>query len=296
MEKVYQAELLLESSCRLGEGPVWCSSTNAIYWVDIEGRTINWYCLDTQIHHFNAISKRVGMVALTNTPYKLLLGLQGSLCWYDVKTSYLELWRPMEAHLTYNRCNDGQIDLKGRLWVGTMQIENQRNEGNLYCISATGEQIHLMSKLGISNGMAWSQDGQYFFFIDSLKRNIRRFEIDEQNALVLTKEKVIYQSRNRDELPDGMCIDANGNLWVAFWGGFRVACIDTRTGEELAEIRLPVPNVTSCNWIGPNFNELVITTAREGLDEHELLTYPMSGHIFRCKVDAQGIETRRFVI
>jgi sugar lactone lactonase YvrE len=75
------------------------------------------------------------------------LGLQGSLCWYDVKTSYLELWKPMETHLVYNRCNDGQIDPQGRLWVGTMQIENQRNEGNLYCISPTGEQIHLLSKL-----------------------------------------------------------------------------------------------------------------------------------------------------
>ena len=114
--------------------------------------------------------------------------------------------------------------------------------------------------------------------------------------MVLTKEKVIYQSKNRGELPDGMCMDAEGNLWVAFWGGFRVACINTKTGEELAEIKLPVPNVTSCNWIGPDFSELVITTAREGLDEHELLAYPMSGHVFRCKVDVKGIEARRFAI
>lgn len=295
MKTIYHAELMLESNCRLGEGPVWCSLTNLIYWVDIEGRTINWYDLQTEVHHCSAISKRVGMVALTTTPYKLLLGLQGSLCWYDIKTNNLELWKPLETNLSLNRCNDGQVDSKGRLWVGTMQVENQKSEGSLYCISSTGAQWHLLTKLGISNGMAWSADGRYFFFIDSLKRNIRRFEIDETGGQIqLLREKVVYQSKHHDELPDGMCVDIDGNLWVAFWGGFRIACINPNTGEEVAEIKLPVPNVTSCNWIGPDFDELVITTAREGLDEQEILSYPQSGHIFRCKVSAKGKDVQRF--
>ena len=85
-------------------------------------------------------------------------------------------------------------------------------------------------------------------------------------------------------------MDRNGNLWIAMWGGHKVACYDPNNGELLAEVQTPAPQVTSCAFGGDNFDKLYITTARLGLSDEELEDYPLSGGVFSCDVGVNGFE------
>ena len=92
---------------------------------------------------------------------------------------------------------------------------------------------------------------------------------------------------NRDRgVPDGMCIDSNGKLWIAFYGGGRVACYDPITGEQLEQITVPAKNTTSCCFGGPEMDVLFITSAKR--DD------PQGGGLYCCRPGVTGPQASFF--
>ena len=91
-----------------------------------------------------------------------------------------------------------------------------------------------------------------------------------------------------------MTIDKNDNLWVAQWGGYGVYCYNPYTGELLAKVNIPAPNVSSCAFGGEKMDTLYITTARAGLSEEQLRQYPLSGSVFCCKPGVKGVIANSF--
>ena len=65
---------------------------------------------------------------------------------------------------------------------------------------------------------------------------------------------------------DGMAIDEEDALWIAVFGGWCVLCYDSRSGELLRHLELPMSNVTSCAFGGAGLDQLYITSACQGLD------------------------------
>jgi sugar lactone lactonase YvrE len=94
--------------------------------------------------------------------------------------------------------------------------------------------------------------------------------------------------------PDGMTIDAEGNLWVALWGGFGVGCWDPATGRMIRKVEVPAPHVSSCAFGGGDLRTLFITTARSGLTEAQLAQYPLSGGLFAADTGARGLPPHHF--
>jgi sugar lactone lactonase YvrE len=90
-------------------------------------------------------------------------------------------------------------------------------------------------------------------------------------------------------LPDGMSIDAEDGLWVAFWGGSVVRRFD-KDFTITAEINIPTPFVTSCVFAGPELDTLIITTAHNG----EADAPPRAGMTFICKPGVKGVVTNLF--
>ena len=111
----------------------------------------------------------------------------------------------------------------------------------------------------------------------------------------LTNEQVIIRSNTKNESPDGMCVDSEGMLWVAFWGGARVGRYDPVTGKQVVEITVPALHVTSCCFGGTDLQTLYITTARQGLSQQQLQEYPLSGSIFSCQPGVSGLSADVFV-
>ena len=91
------------------------------------------------------------------------------------------------------------------------------------------------------------------------------------------------------DFPDGMAVDAEGvPLWVAHWGGSRISR-DDPDGKVERVVPMPVPNVTSLAFAGPELTTLYITTAREGLSTAQLEAMPEFGGLYRLDTDIQGL-------
>ncbi|XP_053864832.1 regucalcin-like isoform X3 [Malaclemys terrapin pileata] len=100
--------------------------------------------------------------------------------------------------------------------------------------------------------------------------------------------KVLYQLEKEEQMPDGMCIDAEGKLWVACIDGGRVIRIDPETGKRIQTVKLPASRITSCCFGGKDYSEMYVTSAYDGLDKAALAKEPRAGEIF--KITGLGVK------
>lgn len=279
------------SQCFLGEGPLWIAKLSCFFWVDIEKGNLHRYHLATERLEVRHFSNRLAVV-LEGKKGKLILGLDRTLVRYDWETEEIEQLCEVEEDLPLNRFNDGKVDPKGRIWIGTLCTKFTEGAGSLYRIGSDLQPEVQLKNLTISNGMAWTADKETFYFIDTPTRQIQElnFELDSGE---ISFRRVAVSIPEGLGFPDGMTIDQEGMLWVAHYGGSGVYRWNPRTGKLLDKIELPVPQVTSCCFGGENMDLLLITTAQENMSAEDLKKYPKSGDIFLVKMEVGGFETNR---
>lgn len=290
----YKAELVVKLENELGEGPMWHPLDQLLYWVDIKKGNLYSYDPATDAYNELFIQKGISAVVPSATK-KIIAALPNEIIEVDCNSGEKQKVVDIEPHIEDNRCNDGKCDVKGRFWIGTMHEEAASNCGSLYRLENRTSLTKVLSDLTISNGMGWSPDNTKMYFIDSFDRQVKCFDFDV-DAGEIKNEKIIMIFNNPDELPDGMCVDGEGMLWIAFWGGARVGKYHPATGEHLADIEVPALNVTSCTFGGKDYQTLFITSAGEGFTENEKERYPLSGSLFSCKVSPHGLKAVSFYI
>lgn len=112
----------------------------------------------------------------------------------------------------------------------------------------------------LSNGIGWSPDGTAMYYIDSIRGCVDVFDIDKEGALGHRRE-LIGLSGEPGAGPDGLTVDADGGIWIAWWGASRVVRVNPRGTIEYT-VHVPTPYVTSVAFGGPRLDQLFITTAR----------------------------------
>nr|XP_027215029.1 regucalcin-like [Penaeus vannamei] len=134
----------------------------------------------------------------------------------------------------------------------------------------------------LSNGLAWSLDRKTFYFVDSHPRTIDAFDYDDESGAISNRRVVFdfYKAGLKDQFPDGMAIDVDGNLWVASFGGYQVLCVNPRTGRILRRVAIPAKNVSSVCWGGPDYSTLFVTSGTLGMSPEEVAANPSSGGTF----------------
>ena len=290
--KIFQAECRHRSDAVLGEGPVWDAARQRLWWVDIERCEL--HCLDpaTDEDRVWKMAHRIGFAVPTNRG-DLIVGTQRGLARFSPENGALTPIADPENHLPENRFNDAKCDPAGRLWAGTMAVSEAPGLGSLFRVDASLNVTRMVENVSISNGLAWSLDERTMFYIDSPTRRVDAFEFDPASGTLANRRAVIEIA---DGFPDGMCIDTAGNLWVALWGGWGVACFDPRTGMQVAKIEVPVADVTSCCFGGEGWDELFITTASRDLDAAGHARQPLAGSIFVAKPGVAGPPTQLCIL
>jgi sugar lactone lactonase YvrE len=279
-------ELLYDIKATLGEGPIWDARTQTLYWIDILNKRVY---SDADV--FLELDEFVGCIA-PRQGGGLILTKRFSFWNCKPDSSELTLLSTLTDEPADNRFNDGKCDLHGRFLAGTMDMGEKDPNGSLY--SFDGKSVtKLLSKVTISNGMAWSPDHKTFYYIDTPTLKVKAFDYDLETGAIANPRLVV---RVPDEFgwPDGMTSDMQGNLWVAMWGGAQVTKWNPATGQLLERIPVPAKNVSSCIFGGKNMNELYITSARVGLDEEALKRYPLTGGVFHMGTDVEGMPTFEF--
>jgi sugar lactone lactonase YvrE len=287
---VTRAEVVFPYRSTLGEGSVWDCERGCLYWVDIYDNKVFQFDPRRRANLAYDVGANVGTVVVAREG-ELLLALRDEIAWLDLATGELHSLIAPTAPAPGIRFNDGKCDPTGRFWVGTMVEAGAPGAGSLYCLEPDLSISVKLTGLTISNGLGWRDTA--FYHIDTPSQHIRRFDYDEVSGSIENPTLVADFTAERGS-PDGMCVDEQGMLWVALWGGGRVVRIDPATGTSDFSVDVAATNVTSCAFGGEKLDELYITTARIGLSEAELVREPLAGSLFRVKLPFRGMPAPRF--
>jgi sugar lactone lactonase YvrE len=268
-------ELVFFAGSTLLEGPVWDALNKNIACVSIEQSCI--YLINTETGMINTIK--------TNGQVGCAVNKGANIYWSAEKMGIYEInimtgERTFLVHPESNlemRYNDGKLDPFGRFLFGTMGFDKEMPlKGRLFSFDGQNCNV-IIEGITISNGIAFSQDGSIMYFIDTPTRAVKQYDYNKQTGEAIFKQTVIEIVGMG--LPDGMCMDIDGLLWIAEWNGSKVSKWDPESGKKKSEIILPCINVTSCCLGGENLEYLYITTAKN-TERYE----PMAGGIFRVKL------------
>jgi len=194
--------------------------------------------------------------------------------------------RDLLAREGVNSFNDCHTDAQGRVYVGAIRsdlqdLKAEKVPGECYRLGADGAADELYGGIEVSNGIGFSPDGTTLYHVDSTSKGVIAHDVIGDT---LSNRRHIGRAAFERGIPDGMCVDADGNLWVAHVGGRRVVKLSP-DGDELDEIPVPAKAVTSVAVGGPEMSEMYIVTA-DNLDDESL-----RGTIFRCAPGVAGAPT-----
>ncbi len=268
----------------LGEGPVWVARENALYWVDIKGRRIFRLTGDRELTSWET-PLRVGSLApCANGGF--IGGTEDGIALIDPAAGRYDILHDPEAHLPDNRFNDGKVDRRGRFWAGSMDDREAAATGTLYVLGGDSAPVPIDREYQVTNGPAFSPAGNVMYHNDSARAVTYAFDIGADGGVA--NRRSFLQFGPGEGYPDGMTVDAEGCLWVAFWDGWCVRRYSPG-GAWLETIRTPVARPTSCAFGGPNFENLYITSASIGLDAEARVMQPNAGGLFMCVPGVRGL-------
>jgi sugar lactone lactonase YvrE len=269
----------------LAEGPLWEPAGQRVLWVDIPEGLVCWGRLEgTRLaeesqHRFDgyvgaAVAALDGSLLVAETQALTRVAPDGT------RTTM-----PLRLPSARDRLNDGICDAAGRFLVGSLSLDDDNTSAQVLVRVGSDSTDTLDNDLGLSNGLGFSPDGSVLYSVDSVPGTLWARDYDHESGAVGRRRLV---TDFPDETPDGLCVDADGNLWLAVFGGSQVRCLSP-AGELLERIDLPVLQPTSVAFVGAELDRLVITTAREGLDEAQLQAYPLSGSLFVADPGCRGL-------
>jgi sugar lactone lactonase YvrE len=293
MENLYEVECVAPAGDHCGEGPVWHSGEQALYWTDINRFLIHRFDVRERTVKSWFFDEPVTALALTDRHETLAVALASRLIFWSPGTDarhehglHLSGWPKV-------RFNDGRADPRGSLWLGSMRNnvntdgsagEAGGTDGVLFRIDPDGTVREWKRDIGISNTLAWTPDRTRFYFADTLANRVWVYRYDETTGAI-ADEAVFLEDFPRGA-PDGSSMDTEGYLWNCRYGGKCIVRIaPDATVDRILE--MPVSNITSCTFGGTDYRTLYITTASKTNER-------LSGGLFALRTDIPGLPENRF--
>jgi sugar lactone lactonase YvrE len=287
--KTLQTELAVDAHDIVGEGPLWDERDQILWWIDILGR---------RIHRLDPASGDHTEVTVEQEPGAIVPRASGGLV-AAVRDGFaaigadgsLSMLAPVEADNPANRMNDGKCDSAGRFWAATMAFDCTSGAGTLYVLEPDSTVRATITGLTIGNGLAWTADDTTMYYIDSTTQRVDAFDFDIDKGLLGERRQVVEippsDRPGKLRVPDGMCIDQEGYLWVAVYGSGQVQRY-APDGSLDTVVEVPAENVTCPAFGGTDLRDLYITTAAQELSPEELEQQPHAGGLFRVRTDVAG--------
>lgn len=286
IEQLPTPEVVIPADAEVGEGPVLDRRTGGLVWVDITQGRLHQTDLttgQTASAHFDTMLGAA--LPRADEPGFVLALAEGLALWTpDWGLDLVDPCLP-EPHL---RFNDAKCDSRGRVWGGTNHLEFVAGEGKLRVWDGDGPSQVRAAGLTLPNGLGWSPDDRTMYLCDSFEFLLLRADFDAESGTV---GEFTTLTRVEPGYPDGLAVDAEGNIWVAVWDGWEVRRFSP-AGELTGVIRMPVAQPSSCAI--SDDGTLYITSARAGLDDAALAVQPLAGSVFALDVGVPGVPVSAF--
>jgi sugar lactone lactonase YvrE len=258
-------QVAIDADPRVGEGPVWDADRGELVWVDILGGRVHRTHPGSGATVTYELPTFVGAAAPAAEGGFVIATREGF--------GYLDEEGVFESRLEFlpegARMNDAKCDVRGRFWAGSCAMDFTPGRGALHVLEPDWSVRTILDGFTLPNGLDWSPDGRTFYLVDTVDRAVYAFGFDAEAGEVREQRTLIAFDAELPGLPDGMCVDAGGDLWIAFWGGRAVVRVSA-AGELLETLDVPVAQPSSCAFGGAELDVLYVTSAREGLPENEI--------------------------
>jgi sugar lactone lactonase YvrE len=274
----------------LAEAPVWDAAAGVVRWVDTPAGLVHgWHPVSGRHDVLPALGTSVGCIAPAGEGRLVAARRHDVVTLATADGRMAPLARPLDpgGALIFN---DGKCGPDGAFWIGAMTEALTPGSGVLIRVAADGAVTRLREGMTLPNGIAWTADGARVYVIDSLERTVTAYPMPFDAAA----GEVVIEVPEALGLPDGMAIDAQGQLWIAHWGGGAVRRWDPATGAVTQTVALPVSQPSSCCFGGPDMRTLFITSAWEGMDEAARAREPLAGSLFVADVAVPGLPVSDF--
>ena len=281
-----EANVLADVSNVIGESPVWLAATQTVYWVDAERAEVYWRAEEHGVVGSRSLALPVTALIPTTNGGWILVTKDGLHSASQDFTSGAPLIDPT-AHDPRTRLNDGVADRWGRVWTGSQSDQTPTDPiGRLYVVASASDVTAVDEGFAVTNGIAMSPDGATVYVSDMFHRRIRVYGLDPETGAIIGHLPPI--TTRGPGYPDGLTVDEAGRIWVGYWEGSRVDCMDAK-GTIITSVGVAVGHATRACLGGPDGSQLFVTSARYGLDDAQLGALPSSGALFTATVDGVGI-------
>jgi sugar lactone lactonase YvrE len=274
----------------LGEGPYWVPEDDCLLWVDIEGARLHrtyFPSRETVTDSPGPVSAAFpavggGILIAGGAALTLLFPAERGGQW--VARTIADV--PARDGI---RFNDAGVDPAGRVWVGSMHMDEAAPLGELYRLDAGGRLNAVVKNVTVSNGLGWSPDGSRMYYADTPLRRVDVFDYDPATGEAFAR-RAFADLSEAEGAPDGLTVDADGCVWVAMWGGSALRRF-TPEGQPDAVLPVPVSQPTSCAFGGPDLADLYVTSARVGLTDDQLAAQPLAGRLLHVRPGPVGLPS-----
>jgi sugar lactone lactonase YvrE len=284
-------ERLLAVQNYLGEGPLWNTKEQRLYWIDLTpGILFRWSPTTGQTESFK-LGFSIGCIGL-RAKGGLVMGAKHGFMTWDEKNGAQPIINPI-ANQPDMRFNDGKVDARGRFYAGTMHEKDVTLQtGDLYRLDPDGSVHTMASNLRVPNGAGWSLDKKTMYFTDSPTHTIYAYDYDAATGNIENRRPFVVVP-DSDGVPDGMTVDSEGFIWSAQWGGWRITRYDP-TGKIERVVPMPVERPSSCAFGGKNLDELYITSAATTITPEGRVKQPWIGDVLRIYPGVKGLPEPEF--
>lgn len=278
VELVSSPSPVSEHRALLGEGPLWDPRDAQLYWLDIKGEKTFAYSPETgEVETFDApgmvsafgLAKTGGFICVRQDGFARMR-VSGKVLAFDPVTD-------PESDLSGNRFNDGKVDPAGGFWAGTMDNAEDDVRGRWWRLAPDGTARQLVDGFMVTNGPVFDPERGRVFLTDSARQTVF---VAQTDGTSLGGMQPFLQFKEGDGFPDGMALDAEGYLWIAFWDGWAIRRFSPK-GNFVDEIHLPVARPTS---IAFGDGRMFVTSASVGLDHGQLHDQPLAGALFELEL------------
>src|ERR1019366_4685705 len=281
-------EVVVRARADVGESPVWDDRAGKLMWVDMT--TGDFFAFDpssglnTELGSFDflgaailgrdgryVLARRDGLYTMGDTPQRLVAIDESD------DTRFL---------------NDAVCDSRGRMFLASVTDQEIPGSGCVYRVDPDLSLHVVITGTTLANGMGFSPNETVFYAVDSRRLRVTVFDYDRDTG-TLSHERVFVETPEAAGLPDGLTVDRDGGVWVAYWGGSTLRYYRP-DGTLERVVNFPVSQISSCGFGGACLTDLYVTSARAGLASSTLADEPLAGSLFRVSVEVPGLRVERF--